>query len=177
MSKAKIHLPDTVINDSVDPQIVPLPHIYRVHLSSAPISNDGANNNNCFVVAVDRLHNLYLCRLGDRSWTRQHFNGLERFDYDEIRFYNGSFIAFECCSLRINILELVLESDHHLKLRAERHFLPAPVVGKHRVDCDEIIKSLIEWCGELYVIIHEMKSYRRRGKVTTAFHVFKMEFS
>ena len=127
------------------------------------------------MVTVDRIHDLYLCRLGDWSWTRQHFNGLEHFNYDEIIFYNGSFIAVECCNLRINILEMVLESDHHLKLRAERHFLPAPVFGKYRVHCDEIIKSLIEWCGEIYLIIHEMKFFRRKGKVTTAFHVFKLD--
>lgn len=81
-----------------------MPQIYRAYLSSAPISNDGTKNINCLVVAVDLKNNLYLCRLGDKYWTRQHFNELGHFNYDEILFYNGSLIVMDGMSRKVLIL-------------------------------------------------------------------------
>lgn len=123
LSKAKIHVPGTTIDaSSIDPQIAPMPQIFKAYMPSAPISNDEADNNdNCLILAFDEgeYNNIHLCRLGDKSWTRHHINGFKRrVTYNQMLFYNGSFLAIEEeYAFRLVILELVLEMDHDLKLK------------------------------------------------------------
>ncbi|XXG60015.1 hypothetical protein AAC387_Pa04g2000 [Persea americana] len=122
-------------------------------------------------------------RLGDKYWTRQHFNELGHFNYDEILFYNGSLIAMDSMSRKVLILEMVLELKHHLKLRAKMHSLPLPMFGEHHEDGDEVyvndsLRSLVEWRGELYLVFHEMiatRLFTAVSKTTTAFHVYKFD--
>ncbi|XXG51748.1 hypothetical protein AAC387_Pa03g0250 [Persea americana] len=179
LSKAKIHLPvtATAINDTVNQQTVPVPALFAVHLSSAPISNDGANNNNCVAVGISMTNNLYLCKLGDQSWTRQDFIEAQHFRFEEIIFHNGSFIAIDCWAWgQVWILELVLESDHHLKVRAKMHSLPLPVFGdpddEDNVHAFDSYRNLIEWRGDLYFVFHEMRGQKEE---TVALHVFKLD--
>lgn len=109
-----------VIDDTADPPILHMPSIVKACLWPTPISNDGTkNNDNYLVVAVGFDHILYLCRLGDQSWTRQHvFSKPERFCYRQKLFYNGSIVAKENSG---NKYIRILES-------AKIHCLPLPML-------------------------------------------------
>ncbi|RWR75284.1 F-box protein SKIP23-like protein [Cinnamomum micranthum f. kanehirae] len=177
LSKVKIHLPVTTINDSDNRQTVLLPPMFVFYLSSAPISIDGAINNNCLVAAIDVMSNdLYLCRLGDQSWTRQYFTNVKHFNFEEIIFCDGLIIAIDSWAMkRVKILELVLESDHHLRLKAKRHFLPLPLFGVYDDDRDPTCCSNpFKWREELYLVFHEFRIVSGKFK-TVAFHVFKLD--
>lgn len=94
---------------------------------------------------MDLVFNLYLC--SDQSWTQQHFSEPEHFSYDDILFYNGSMIAIERMSLGVRMMELILELDHYLKLRANMSLLLLPTYVEYYDDLvydNDSLSSLIE---------------------------------
>lgn len=121
-----------------------MPKISIAFLSSAPKSNDGANNINCLVVAVSSTH-LDLCRLGNPSWTRHSLRDLGfkcSYNNQMSLHHEGSLIVREYSR---NII-MVFELDHHLNYRLKHSFnlhgLGGNIVGFIR-------SCLVEWCGEL----------------------------
>lgn len=177
-SKAKIFLPIMTreySQDSVDPSMKLMSVIMKVALSSAPKSNDGAINTNCLVAALDRFGRLYWCRLGDQSWTPQHFNKSTCFEFGEILFHDGLLFGIEFAGTQIMVLKF---DDHHLRFRARRHPSLFSKFGDYVWKADEFIVNsyMVEWCSHIYFVL--LKN-RGTGKLTRCdtqvFHTYKLD--
>ncbi|KAJ8645347.1 hypothetical protein MRB53_007095 [Persea americana] len=177
-SKAKIHLPIMTreySQDSVDPSLKLMSVIMKVALSSAPKSNDGAINTNCLVAAVDRFGHLFWCRLGDQSWTPQHFHKSTGFEFGEILFHDGLLFGIEFAGTQIMVMKF---DDHHLRFRARRHPSLFSKFGDYVRKADEFIVSsyMVEWRGHIYFVL--LKN-RGTGNImrcdTEVFHTYKLD--
>eukprot|EP00268_Persea_americana_P055191 TRINITY_DN6393_c2_g1_i1.p1 TRINITY_DN6393_c2_g1~~TRINITY_DN6393_c2_g1_i1.p1 ORF type:complete len:395 (-),score=32.87 TRINITY_DN6393_c2_g1_i1:89-1273(-) len=137
--------------------------ISSAFLSSPPKSNDGADNNNCLVVAVDFRKNLHLCRIGDKSWTRHDMDCglLSEFSYWEMLLLHQGTTALVPGDSRNRVL--AMEFDDHLNLRAKIHHLSPWIHGHYRVT-----NYFVEWCGEILLVAHEF------SLGDGIFHVYKI---